>query len=136
MATQLIEAAHRSVGAHHGAAYRVQVRDICQALDLWRRRLAKREGDIQRLLKDHEVGTLLTSIDGIGPQTAARLIAEFGDPARFDSPSALAAYVGVVPGLKHSGKRCPASAPVSSIGNTRLRAKLWMPTLTAVRLNP
>lgn len=152
LAAQLIEAARRSVGAHHraairlrssrvhstrrGAAYRVQVRDVCQDLELWRRRLAEREGDIERLLQEHEVGTLLTSIDGIGPQTAARLIAELGDPARFNSPAALAAYVGVVPGLKHSGKRRPASAGISPIGNARLRTKLWMPTLTAVRRNP
>ncbi len=124
LAAQLIDAARRSVGAHHGGAYRVQVRDICQDLDLWRRRLAERQGDIKRLLEDHEVGALLTSIDGIGPQTAARLIAELGDPARFDSPGALAAYVGVVPGLRHSGKRRPASAPVSPVGHARLRAKL------------
>lgn len=136
LASQLIEAAKRSVGAHHGAAYRVQVRDICQDLDLWRRRLAEREGDIERLLREHEVGTLLTSIDGIGPQTAARLIAELGNPARFDNAHALAAYVGVVPGLKQSGKRRPASAGINPIGNARLRTKLWMPTLTAVRLNP
>jgi len=136
LAGQLIEAAKRSVGAHHGPAYRVQVRDICQDLDLWRRRLAEREGDIERLLREHEVGSLLTSIDGIGPQTAARLIAELGDPARFDSPDALAAYVGVVPGLRHSGKRRPARAGLSPIGHARLRSKLWMPVLTAVRRNP
>jgi transposase len=136
LAGQLVEAAKRSVGAHHGPAYRVQVRDICQDLDLWRRRLAEREGDIERLLREHEVGRLLTSIDGIGPQTAARLIAELGDPARFGGPAALAAYVGVVPGLRHSGKRRPARAPASPIGNARLRTKLWMPTLTAVRRNP
>ena len=152
LAGSLIETAKRSVGAHHGPAYRVQVRDICQDLDLWRRRLVEREGDIERLLEEHEVGTLLTSIDGIGTQTAARLIAELGDPARFASPAALAAYVGVVPGLKHSGKRQPSRsdpsrrakrrrafrgrAGITPIGHARLRTKLWMPTLTAVRRNP
>lgn len=136
LASQLVEAAKRSVGAHHGAAYRVQVRDVCQDLDLWRRRLAEREGDIERLLKEHEVGILLTTIDGIGPQTAARLVAELGDPARFADARALAAYVGVVPGLRQSGKRRPASAGISPVANARLRAKLWMPTLTAVRPNP
>jgi transposase len=136
LAARLIEAAKRSVGAHHAAAYRIQVRDICQDLDLWRRRLAEREGDIERLLKADKVGTLLTTIPGIGPQTAARLIAELGNPAHFDDADALAAYVGVVPGLKQSGKRRSVSASLNPIGNARLRAKLWMPTLTAVRLNP
>ena len=136
LAGRLIEAAKRSVGAHHGPVYRIQVRDICQDLNLWRGRLAEREADIERLLAEHDIGTLLTTIDGVGPQTAARVIAELGNPARFDSADALAAYVGVVPGLKHSGKRRSASAPVSAIGNARLRAKLWMPTLVAVRCNP
>ncbi len=136
LAARLIEAAKRSVGAHHAAAYRIQVRDICQDLDLWRRRLAEREADIERLLKADKVGTLLTTIPGIGPQTAARLIAELGNPAHFDDADALAAYVGVVPGLKQSGKRRSVSASLNPIGNARLRAKLWMPTLTAVRLNP
>lgn len=135
-AEQLIVAARRSVGQHHGPAYRVQVRDICQDLDLWRRRLAERDGDIGRLLDDHEVGSLLTSIDGIGTGTAARLIAELGDPARFDSAAALASYVGLVPAIKQSGKRRPGRAGITPIGNARLRAALWMPTLTAVRRNP
>jgi transposase len=136
LAAQLIAAAKRSVGAHHTAAYRIQVCDICQDLELWRRRLAEREADIERLLKADKVGTLLTTIPGIGPQTAARLIAELGNPAQFDDADALAAYVGVVPGLKQSGKRRSVSASLNPVGNARLRAKLWMPTLTAVRLNP
>ena len=136
LAGRLIAAARRSVGQHHGPAYRLQVRDTCQDLDLWRRRLKEREGDIGRLLEEHQVGSLLTTIDGIGPQTAARLVAELGDPARFDDADALAAYVGVVPGLKHSGKRRPPRAGIAPVGHARLRAALWMPTLTAVRRNP
>lgn len=56
--------------------------------------------------------------------------------ARFDSPAALAAYVGVIPALRHSGKRRPTRAGITPIGNARLRTALWMPTLTAVRRNP
>ena len=78
-ATQLIEAAKRSVGQRHGPAYRLQAHHICQDLDLWRRRLAGIERDIDGLLERNEVGQLLLSIDGIGPQTAARIIAAVGD---------------------------------------------------------
>ena len=84
----------------------------------------------------YEVGTLLTSIEGIGPNTAARLIAERGDPAAFRAPAALAAYVGVIPALRQSGKRKNTRAATTPTGNARLRAALWMPTLTAVRKNP
>ena len=64
------------------------------------------------------------------------MIAEVGDPAHFRSAAALAAYVGPIPGLRQSGKRQPTRAPLAPIGNARLRAALWMPTLTAVRFNP
>lgn len=136
LARTLIEAAKVSVGHHHGFAYRLQVRHACEDLNVLRRRLRELEGDIERLLKDHEVGTLLTTIDGIGVQTSARLIAVLGDPGLFRNSAALAAYVGPVPAIKQSGKKQPTRAGITSIGNASLRAALWMPTLTATRKNP
>ncbi len=136
LAQSLVEAARRSVGHHHGHAYRVQVQYVCEDLDTLRRRLHELDGNIDAKLGEHDVGSLLTTIDGIGTQTAARLIADLGDPAHFRSPGALAAYVGVIPALKQSGKRNGSRAAMTPIGNARLRAALWMPTLTAVRTNP
>ena len=135
LAEQLVEAAKTSVGQHHGPAYKLQAPHICQDLDLWRKRLAAVERAIENLLDTHQVGKLLTTIDGIGPQSAARIIAAVGDPARFRSADALAAYLGVVPGLKQSGKSSSARAPIAPMGNARLRMALWMPVLTAVRKN-
>jgi transposase len=137
LADQLVAAAKRSVGQHHGPVYALQARHLCQDLDLWRRRLAEIERDINGLLDDHEVGKLLLSIDGIGPQSAARIIAAVGDPARFKSAGAFAAYVGVVPGLRQSGKQSSRTrAPIAPMGNAQLRRALWMPVLGAVRCNP
>ena len=135
-AEQLVAAAKRSIGQHHGAVYDLQARQLCQHLDLWRRRLAEIERDIESLLDSHEVGKLLTTIDGIGPQSAARIIAAVGDPARFRSAAAFAAYVGTVPGLSQSGKQIRTRAAIAPIGNARLRMALWMPVLGAVRRNP
>jgi transposase len=136
LARSLVEAARHSVGQHHSAAYRVQVRYACQDLDTLRRRLRELDRDIDAKLLEHEVGRLLTTIEGIGPHTAARVIAEVGNPADFRNAAALAAYVGAIPGLHQSGKRKHTRAALSPIGNARLRAALWMPTLTAVRKNP
>ena len=135
IAKGLVEAAKTSVGRHHAPAYRVQVRCACEDLDMLRRRLREIDSDIERTLADHEVGTLLTTLDGIGPTTAARLVAELGDIASFRSAAAIAAYVGAIPGLRQSGKRQASRAGLTPHGNARLRAKLWMPTLTAVRKN-
>ena len=136
LAQSLVGAAKRSVGQHHGPAYALQARHICQDLDIWRKRLAEIEHDIEDLLDTHVPGKLITSIDGIGPQTAARIIAASGDPAHFKSAAAFAAYVGVVPGLRQSGKQTGARAGIGPLGNARLRRALWMPVLSAVKRNP
>ena len=128
--------ARRSVGQHHGPAYTLQARHICQDLDTGRRRLAEIERDIENLLDTHVPGKLITSIDGIGPQTAARIIAATGDPARFKSAGAFAAFVGVVPRLRQSGKQTSTRAGTGPLGHARLRRALRMPVLSAVRRNP
>jgi transposase len=136
LARALVDLAKVSVGQHHGPAYRLQVRHACQDIRLLKERLRSMEEDIASTLKEHEVGTLLTTIDGIGEQTAAKLIAELGDPSHFRDAAALASYVGVVPGTSQSGKRQSQRAGLSPLGNARLRTALWMPVLTAVRKNP
>lgn len=136
LASQLVTAAKTSVGAHHGPAYQLQVKCLCEDLQVLRDRIRMLDSDINDTLDKHQVGKLLTTIDGIGSNTAARIIAEAGDPARFRDGAALAAYVGVVPGTSHSGKRQPLRSSLSPIGNGRLRRALWMPLLTAVRRNP
>jgi transposase len=136
LARTLLTAAATSVGHHHGAAYQLQVRCLCEDIALLRRRLGGLARDIARTLDDHEVGQLLTTIDGIGAQTAARLVAELGDPAEFRDAAALASYVGVVPAIRQSGKRQSLRAGLTPIGHARLRKALWMPTLAAIRINP
>ena len=136
LATQLIEAAKISVGRHHGYAYRVQVKYFCEDLEVLRARLKELDRNIESKLDQNEVGKLLTTIDGIGTNTAARLIAVLGDPARFRDERALASYIGAVPALKHSGKKAPSRAGLSPFGNADLRRALYMPTVVAVRHNP
>jgi transposase len=135
LAGEILDAAKRSVGAHHGRAYRLQAEHACEDIETLKRRLAHVEPQIKDALDKHEVGKLLTTIDGIGDTTAARLIAELGDIAAFEDGAALAAYVGVVPGTRHSGKHTPVSQRLSPIGNAKLRAKLYMPTLAATKHN-
>lgn len=136
LATQLFEAAKHSVGRHHGHAYRVQVKCYCEDLDVLRRRLKDMERDIEEKLDKHDIGKLLTTIDGIGTTTAANLVAVLGDPSQFDSERALASYLGVIPALRQSGKSQRTRAGLSKLGNVALRRALYMPTLSAVRNNP
>jgi transposase len=117
-------------------SYRVQVKFFCQDIDTFRERIRELDRDIERRLDDHEIGKLLTTIGGIGSGTSARVVATVGNPADFRNERALAAYVGVVPGLRQSGKRHVLRAGATPYGNADLRKALYMPTLRAVRCNP
>ena len=114
LARALIEAAAKSVESHHSEPYRLRIKYLCEDIDLLRRRLKDLARDIESKLDDHEVGKLLTTIDGIGPLTAACLIAELGDPARFRSAGAIASYVGVAPGCGSQGKSASSPAALLS----------------------
>ena len=136
LAEALVTAARRSVGAHHGPVYEVQVRFVCEDLTTLRNRLKNIEADVEAVLSQHELGGLLRSINGLGMKTVSVLLAEVGDPALFESPKALAAYVGCVPALRMSGKSRGKRAPLTATGSHRLRRALYMPTLAAVQCNP
>jgi transposase len=136
LAKAIFAAATTSVGQHHGPAFQLETRYLCEHIRLLKKQLKTLEADIERKLEDNEVGKLLTTILGIGPQTSARIIAAVVDPARFRDGAAFASYLGVVPALRHSGKHAPLRAGISSLGHARLRKSLWMPVMTAVRKNP
>lgn len=126
LARDLIEAAEKSVGAHHSEPYRRRIKYLCEDLELLRRRLKDLARDIEKKVDEHEIAKLIMTIEGVGPLTAACLIAELGDPARFDSPGAIASYVGVIPRIRQSGKKRFTKGPLIPLGNARLRKALWM----------
>jgi transposase len=137
LAKQLVDAAKLSVGRHHGDVYDAEVKYFCADIDTLRARIVELEKEIERSIDDHDIGKLFVSIEGIGPQTAARVLAVVGDPSMsFRSPAAFASYVGAIPGLYQSGKRTSNRAGLTHLGNKALRSKLYMPTLSAIRRNP
>jgi len=136
LADALLAAAKKSVGQHHGDVYRKEAKYFCADIRELKARLRELDRDIDKHVESHPIASLLTSIDGIGTNTAGRIVATFGNLTDYDGGKALASYVGVVPATKHSGKRRPARAGITNIGNADLRSALYMPTLTAVRTNP
>jgi transposase len=78
---------------------------------------------------------LLDSIPGIGPESAARIIAEIGDWTLFKSARQLAAYVGITPQEKSSGTSVHGKTRLCKLGNARLRKALFFPALTLLRWN-
>lgn len=135
-ARQIVETARTSVGQHHGRAFQQRVRYVCLDLDRLRSSIDTLTADLENAARQLPLAALLTSVPGIGLLTAARIIATVESPLRFRNAAAFAAYVGVVPATRLSGLQRSTRAPVSPIGNARLRKALWMPLLVAVRYNP
>ena len=79
---------------------------------------------------------LLVSIVGIGPDTAARLLAEIGDIQAFRSARQLAAYAGLTPQEHTSGTSVQGKTRLCKIGNARLRKALYFPALAFLRCAP
>lgn len=76
---------------------------------------------------------ILTSVPGIGEQTASLLLATLPELGQLDAKE-IAALVGVAPFTHQSGESA-GTAEISG-GRQEVRTGLWMPTLTARRHNP
>jgi transposase len=79
---------------------------------------------------------LIATIKGIGPRTAATLLAELGDVRAFGSARQLAAYAGLNPREYTSGSSVRKRTRLSKTGNAAIRKALYFPALSAVQHNP
>jgi len=79
----LVDAAQVSVGRHHSPALQPAMRHYCEDLERIRVQLRTLEAEIEGSLAEHPVGSVLTTIDGVGVIAVGRIIAAVGDPARF-----------------------------------------------------
>jgi transposase len=78
---------------------------------------------------------LLLSIDGVGQTLAALVLAELPDPDVLGRSSAAVAYAGLNPRQFQSGTSVNRPTRISKIGNTVLRAGLYMPAMVAIKHN-
>lgn len=78
--------------------------------------------------------SLITSIKGFGELSAYRLLAYLPDIKLFKNAKQLAAFIGVSPKQRESGKYI-GQTKLSKFGNGRLRNILFMPALNAKRFN-
>ena len=85
-----------------------------------------------QLRADHD---LLLSIPGLGEATVARLMSEINFH-QYESAREVAAFAGLVPRLRESGKSVRGRARLSKTGTPRIRRSLYFPAVTALRCNP
>lgn len=79
---------------------------------------------------------LLQTVPGIGPQTAALLIAELGDITRFKNANAVVAYMGLDPRVKQSGTSLKRNTHLTKRGSPYLRRALYLAAAAAQRHDP
>lgn len=77
---------------------------------------------------------LIKSITGIGDVTSSTLLAETPHIERFETAKALAAFVGVIPHLRESG-RSSKKPRRTKIGKAAIRPVLFMAAICALRTN-
>jgi transposase len=98
----------------------------------------------EELIRDHlnsnltlkQQSELLDSIPGIAETTAALLLSEITDINQYRSARQVAAYAGLVPRERQSGRSVSGRTRLSKIGNARLRRALYFPAITALRCSP
>lgn len=79
---------------------------------------------------------LIVTIPGIGETTAAIVLGELLDIARFTSARQMAAFTGLVPRVRQSGTSLRGRGALTKLGSSRLRKALYFPAVTALRCHP
>lgn len=90
---------------------------------------------IETVFLEHPLGQVLVTLCGFGPRTGARTLAEIGDPNRFKDGGRLAAYAGLAPVDRRSGKSIN-NASASRRGNHRLKNAMFLAAFVATQHDP
>jgi len=88
--------------------------------------------DAQLRKYDPQTQKLLQTIPGVGPQTAATLLAEVGGINRFPDAQKLTAWIGLDPRVHQSGTSINGKGYITKRGNKLLRTRLFNAASVAV----
>jgi transposase len=100
--------------------------------------IAKVEKQLDEIIKNNQALNenmgLLTSIQGVGKQTAYKVLAHVPDMSCFANAKQFAAFIGISPRQHQSGKS-QGKTRISRLGDARLRKVFYMAGLIAKRFN-
>lgn len=109
---------------------------VQQAIELYEEQLLKVDERLKQLIEEDQAlqakATLIRSMKGLGPVTAAALISELPELGKLNSKQ-IARLVGVAPTNRDSGTL--RGKRTTGGGRVQLRNTLFMPTMVAVRHN-
>jgi transposase len=137
-ASKLAEKAIRAAQAQRVTTPAEQVaaeiaRELAErALDL-KERTAELDGELERRVLAHPLAEILLSLPGMGPVLGAEFLTAVGDPRdAFASAGHLAAYAGLVPAARDSGKRVGNNRRMRG-GNKLLKKVLYQSAFSSLR---
>lgn len=133
-AHQLIERAKKSVSSRGQFTDTYLIQSMAQDIQAKQDRLVQLKALLRENCKGHEVD-LLQSMKGIGAYSAACIMIQVEDIARFPTAKHLAGYFGLYPTIKESGDKKYTSR-MSKKGRSAIRATLFMCANTAVLYDP
>jgi transposase len=117
-------------------AVRVEVRCLLAHVSFLEGQVVELDGHIAALLAQVSGGAYLATIKGIGPTSAATILAEIGDIRRFDDPKKLVAFAGLDPSTHQSGQFQARHMTLSKRGSPFLRRAIWLAAHAARQWNP
>jgi transposase len=98
-------------------------------------RIKSTDADIEDRFRRHPAAKVIASMPGMGFRLGAEFLAAVGDPALIGSADQLAAWAGLAPVSKDSGKRT-GRVHTPKRYSRRLRRVMYMSALTAIRCDP
>lgn len=91
--------------------------------------------EVEAMLEDFPLASVLMSMPGIGIKTAAQILLAIGDGSAFETAGHLAAYAGIAPVTRRSGTSIRGEFPARS-GNKRLKNALFYSAWVASHSDP
>jgi transposase len=107
------------------------IRELAEELDRLAVRRDRLASEIEQAFTSHPAPVLM-SIPGIGARTGA--LTEIGDINRFPTPGHLAAYAGLAPVTRQSGRSINGETR-SRRGNHRLKNAMWLSAFCSLHHN-
>ncbi|WP_256762170.1 IS110 family transposase [Cohnella sp. WQ 127256] len=113
-------------------AHQIALRNYISLIRSYQGALADVDHHLQRLASSLPEHTLLRSIPGVGPLTAATIYAEIGDIKRFPSVKQLTAFAGLDSSVYESGTFKANQNHISKRGSAYLRTALYQATVAGI----
>jgi transposase len=111
------------------------IADLAQEVIALDDRIKHTDADIEGRFRRHPLAEVITSMPGIGFRLGAEFLAAVGEIKRIGSADQLAAWAGLAPVPRDSGKRT-GRLHTPKRYSRRLRRVMYMSALTAIRCDP